>query len=545
MKAVLFLVFLFSGIVQSNAQNLDSLYRELDRCIEQSALYTKEKEKRIAELENDISSVHGQEAKYELTFKLYQEYSPYNDMKAKAALAKALTIAEQSGDMDKQYQIFSFLALQNSISGYYSEAQEWLRRIDESRLNRETAEYFYCAATHVYSELGLFVTDSIISDKYFWLSDSYRKKYYAVADTSSPLYYHCCLPQLINENKIDEAEALCCRWKSETKDGSHYQAIMAYYMSECAKARGDDTQRRYWLAISALNDCRNAVMDQASLWNLASLVSEEGDLKRSQKYVEYSWMCAMKFGGHTRTWQVSPVITSINENYREELRKNNRSLTLLLYSVSIMVFLLLCSLVFVYKRNHQLSLTRNELSKTNDVLAKLNHRLNSSNEMMNQVNRQLHDSNRVKDEYIARFLSLCSEYIDKMDAYRQKINRRLKANQYKELLHMTSSDELRETETKVLFANFDAVFLKLYPTFVESFNRLLQPQYHQQLGPNSELTTDMRMAALIRLGIDDSAHIAEFMRLSPNTVYNYRARLKSRASVGRAEFEDRIKEIGM
>ena len=110
---------------------------------------------------------------------------------------------------------------------------------------------------------------------------------------------------------------------------------------------------------------------------------------------------------------------------------------------------------------------------------------------------------------------------------------------------MTSSDELRETETKALFANFDAVFLKLYPTFVESFNSLLQAQYHQQLGPNSELTTDMRMAALIRLGIDDSAHIAEFMRLSPNTVYNYRARLKSRASVDRAEFEDRIKEIGM
>jgi DNA-binding CsgD family transcriptional regulator len=256
-------------------------------------------------------------------------------------------------------------------------------------------------------------------------------------------------------------------------------------------------------------------------------------------------MCTTKFGGHTRSWQVSPVITTINNNYRDKLSKNNRNLSILLGAVSVLAALLLASFLFLYKRNKLLAAARNELRRINGKLNHLNAQLNGSNQQMMQVNAQLHDSNRVKDEYIGRFLDLCSRYIDKLDAYRLKVNRRLKANQLKELQRMTSSEELRETETRELFANFDAAFLRLYPNFVEEFNTLLRPEFHQQLGPDSELTTDMRMAALIRLGIDDSARIAAFLHLTPNTIYNYRARMKSRAAGSRDELEDKIREIGL
>ncbi|MBO4754721.1 MAG: transcriptional regulator [Bacteroidales bacterium] len=320
---------------------------------------------------------------------------------------------------------------------------------------------------------------------------------------------------------------------------------MTYYLSECYRLRHDEAGRRYWLAQSALSDCRNAVTNQASLWTLADLVGKDGDLERSNRYIEYSWMCTTMFGGHTRSWQVSPVITTINNNYRTNLRRNNRNLRILLGAVSVMAVLLLASLLFLYKRNKLLFAARNELRRINGKLNHVNAQLNESNQQMKQVNAQLHDSNRVKDEYIGRFLDLCSHYIDKLDAYRLKVNRRLKANQLKELLRMTSSDDLRETETRELFANFDAAFLRLYPNFVEEFNALLRPEYHQQLGANSELTTDMRMAALIRLGIDDSARIASFLRLTPNTIYNYRARLKSHAAGSRDELEAQLKAIGL
>lgn len=540
-------LFILSAIlyIECKAQNIDSLYNELDECIANSQLYIDKKEEKIRSLQKSLEESKSVDAKFEYAFKLYLEYRSYDDKKAKLTLLKGLNLAQKAGDINRENLIYSYLADQNNLGGYYNEALEWLSKVDEKCLDRETADDYYYACAQVYWELSTYSSYFQLKKKYSALSADYNDKFFHVTDDNTSFYYQRKLGVILSQNKVKEAIALCGKWEQETEKGSHEQAIMAYYMSECYKKLNDEKKQRYWLTLSALYDCRNAVMDQASLWNLAQQLSKEGYLSRAQVYVEYSWKCSSKFGSHTRAWQVSPVITSINEIFKEQMGRNNRTLTILLVIVSVMVLLLLSTLIFLYNRNKQLSITRNALSQSNIELAKLNEQLNESNEKMNQVNRQLHDSNRVKDEYIARFLSLCSEYIDKMDSYRLKINRRLKANQYKELLYMTASDELQERETKELFANFDAVFLKLYPTFVESFNSLLQPQFHQKLGENSELTTDMRMAALIRLGIDDSAHIAEFMRLSPNTVYNYRARLKSRASVDRNEFENKIKEIGL
>ena len=528
-------------VATANAYNLDSIYTVLDNEIARADQYIQRKEQDLASLDEKSQGSRSPQSRYERTFQLYEQYSSYDDQKAKRILADCLQQAQDMEDLERIDLTKCFLAYQNSLSGYYSEAIHWLDEIDEDALQGMTLEYYYYACTHTYGELGRYSDDPTLSQYYYRLSDHYRE----VADTTSSFYHQRQLATLIGAEHADEAEALCHRWNALLVPGSHDYAIMTYYLSECYRLRHDEAGRRYWLAQSALSDCRNAVTNQASLWTLADLVGKDGDLERSNRYIEYSWMCTTMFGGHTRSWQVSPVITTINNNYRTNLRRNNRNLRILLGAVSVMAVLLLASLLFLYKRNKLLFAARNELRRINGKLNHVNAQLNESNQQMKQVNAQLHDSNRVKDEYIGRFLDLCSHYIDKLDAYRLKVNRRLKANQLKELLRMTSSDDLRETETRELFANFDAAFLRLYPNFVEEFNALLRPEYHQQLGANSELTTDMRMAALIRLGIDDSARIASFLRLTPNTIYNYRARLKSHAAGSRDELEAQLKAIGL
>ncbi len=151
----------------------------------------------------------------------------------------------------------------------------------------------------------------------------------------------------------------------------------------------------------------------------------------------------------------------------------------------------------------------------------------------------------MKDEYIGKFLSLCSGYIDKLDNYRIKVHRKLKANQYNDLLRMTGSEQLKEDELKELFDNFDAVFLHLFPTFVDEFNNLLRPEERITPSGNSRLNTDLRIFALIRLGIDESSKIAEFLHYSPNSIYAYRARIKNKAIGNREDFERQVKEIGI
>lgn len=151
----------------------------------------------------------------------------------------------------------------------------------------------------------------------------------------------------------------------------------------------------------------------------------------------------------------------------------------------------------------------------------------------------------MKDEYITKFFSICSSYIDKLENYRIKVNRKLKAKQYSDLLQFTSSSQMKEDELKELFDGFDEVFLHLFPTFVEDFNALLREEERIDNPEPGKLTTDLRIFALIRLGIDESSRIAEFLRYSPNSIYNYRARIKNKAVGNRDDFERNVKEIGI
>ena len=418
-------------VATANAYNLDSIYTVLDNEIARADQYIQRKEQDLASLDEKSQGSRSSQSRYELTFQLYEQYSSYNDQKAKRILADCLQQAQDMEDLERIDLTKCFLAYQNSLSGYYSEAIHWLDEIDEDALQGMTLEYYYYACTHTYGELGRYSDDPTLSQYYYRLSDHYREKYFEVADTTSSFYHQRQLATLIGAERADEAEALCHRWNALLVPGSHDYAIMTYYLSECYRLRNDEAGRRYWLAQSALSDCRNAVTNQASLWTLADLVGKDGDLERSNRYIEYSWMCTTMFGGHTRSWQVSPVITTINNNYRSNLRRNNRNLRILLGAVSVMAVLLLASLLFLYKRNKLLFAARNELRRINGKLNHVNAQLNESNQQMKQVNAQLHDSNRVKDEYIGRFLDLCSHYIDKLDAYRLKVNRRLKANHLK------------------------------------------------------------------------------------------------------------------
>ena len=201
---------------------------------------------------------------------------------------------------------------------------------------------------------------------------------------------------------------------------------------------------------------------------------------------------------------------------------------------------------------HELRKANAELASLNSQLQETNHKLSQSNTLLQQTNEQLsqtmmrlNDSNRVKDEYIGKFLNICSEYIDKLDNYRKRVNRKLKAGQHADLLRMTGSEQLKEDELKELFANFDSVFLNLFPTFIDDFNALLKPE--ERITPPSagRLNTDLRIFALIRLGIDESSKIADFLRYSPNSIYAYRARIKNKAAGERENFERMVKEIGM
>jgi cell division protein FtsB len=246
-----------------------------------------------------------------------------------------------------------------------------------------------------------------------------------------------------------------------------------------------------------------------------------------------------------RSWQVSHILTRINDEYKAKLKHANTRLQWTVGIISLLSIVMILLLGYVTKKRRQLAVAHDELAQSNQQLSRLNAQLKETNEQLAMSNLRLHDSNRVKDEYITKFLKLCSEYIDKLDNYRIKINRKAKANQFDDIRKMTSSQQMKEDEVKELFDNFDAVFLHLFPNFLSEFNALLKPEEQIVLPEENHLTTDLRIFALIRLGIDESSRIADFLRYSPNSIYNYRARIKNKAIGDREDFERRVKEIGI
>ncbi|MBO7608574.1 MAG: C69 family dipeptidase [Muribaculaceae bacterium] len=263
------------------------------------------------------------------------------------------------------------------------------------------------------------------------------------------------------------------------------------------------------------------------------------------------YCCANRYGSRQRNWQIAPLLTAIAKNYKAKSEHTTTQLRITVAVISILALLLLGALLFLHRRHKQLTAARNVLHQTNSQLELLNNELKTANNQLSEkneqfsvLNSQLSESNRVKEEYIGRFMSLCSQYIDKLDAYRKMVNKKMKNKEFDELFRISKSTELKETELEELYENFDSVFLHLFPSFVDDFNALLQPEAQVHPKQENRLTTEMRIFALIRLGIEDSSKIAEFLHYSVNTIYNYRARIKNGAIASREHFEQDVKKLG-
>lgn len=557
--AILF-ISLYGSIGWANQVNLDSLYRVLDAAIDSAAIYKKQKMDDINALEKQYAAARNDQEKYQFALSLYREYIAFINDSALNYIQVCMECAERMGRKDLQTQSELALANQLADTGFYSEAEIHFKAISKDQLTDDMVITYLKGMNHLYGEMGYYSHDKRLRDQFFSKSAAFRDSLLQILPEDSYGYNALKSVELNNQGKTDEALKCSNKWLKLAKPGSRDYATMSFYRSEIYRNQGDVEMERYWLIMSALTDIRHAIMDQAALWSLAnSLMNEEGDLDRAYKYMDFSWECISYFSTHMRSWLVTPILTRINDKYKQNLHQAYTNLIWTIGAISLLVVGLLMLLFYVSKKRRQLAVIRNELKYANDELGELNNQLSAKNNDLSEANQQLsdineqlrqaiihlNDSNRVKDEYIGKFLSVCSDYIDKLDNYRIKINRKLKAGQQADVLRMTSSEQLKEDELKELFDHFDDIFLRLFPTFIDDFNALLRPGEEIIPTEKNHLNTDLRIFALIRLGIEESSKIAEFLRYSPNSIYAYRARIKNKAAGNRDEFEKNVKEIGI
>ena len=524
--------------------NLERLYLKLDRAIERSEQYVAQREARINELKTALSASSDNGKQYDLCYKLYKEYKAYMNDSAIHYIGRCISLAQATGQRDKVDECNLLLAYQCSETGMYQEAMDIMRRIDAQNLNAANLNRYNRTYGHLYQEMAYYCKLPDLQQEYYAKLDHYNQ----LIDTAA-----------LTRDELLQTKELKCYGTQDAKGAlrysdmrleqvdpeSHEYAIVAFYRYLDYSLMGDSVQSRYWVANSALGDVENAIMDQGALWELANLLMSDGDMDRAYRYIHFAWQCANRFNTQKRNNQISPVLTFISDNYEASLKRANRDLLALAVVASLLAALFLAILFYSNSQRKKLARARNELSDSNKQLAQLNGQLSELNSQLGETNIKLNESNRVKDEYVGRFIHLCSFYIDRLDEMRKRVNKMVKGKDLDALHKFTEGNELRDQNLNELYEMFDSTFLHLFPNFVNDFNALLSPGSRITLDDPTTLNTDLRIFALIRLGIEDSSRIAEFLHYSVNTIYNYRARVKNGALGDRDTFEAQVKSIGM
>lgn len=540
-----FLLF-FSCHSALAGESLDSLLNVLDKTIKEADTYVQIKENKLHELKKEARKTPPVSVeRYHLNNDIYLEYKAYSSDSALHYLNENMLLARQLNDKERELKIQLELSYLLSSIGMYMEAADILNSIDRQTLPSSLLGYYYTCYEHVYFEAGAAQPRyKMFASRYAKLSHAYRDSMQVTLDPSSATYLWLRETQLREAGKYDEALEFSDRRLAEASFGTPQYALVAYQRFRLFESMGKKDEHLYYLVLSAISDVRSAIKEQSSLMVLAQELNRKGDLKRAYDYINFSWEISQFYKTRLRSWMNITPLSMINGNYQDIIKQQNRELLIYIACVALLALLLVIALIYIYRQMKALSIAKKGLQEVNERLFSLNEELEEVNRHLRSTNLELSESNLIKEAYIARFFKLCSVYVDRLQAYRKLVNKKLQRGQVAELLKMTHlSNDIVTVEVQELYANFDSAFLHLFPNFVESLNALLLPDEQIVLKPDELLNTELRIFALIRLGIKDSSQIAELLHYSVNTIYNYRSRVKTKARVSRDDFEDLVAKI--
>lgn len=543
-KCLLFLLFLSFPLYSRGDSTLDSLLYVLDSTIEEYETYVSRRETRIRHLETLVEeTAPGSIERYDLNSRLYKEYKAFICDSAIHYLNENIRIADSLHDTEREVESRLKLSLLLSSTGMYTESIDILNTVERRYVSSSILAAYYTCFEHVYGELSAYTQDKNLARHYSNLSQAYKDSLYAILSPDSEAFLTMREALLRQQGRCDEALVINDRRLASTESDTPQYALVMYHRSLIDKQRNNLLGEKRNLCLSAISDIRSAIKDHASLWTLAQLLYQSGDVERAYHYMRFSWNDTKFYNARLRSWQSADVLSLVDKTYQAMIEKQNNRLEHNLLFISALSALLIIALVYIYRQMKKLAVARNRLELVNAQLNVLNDELRQINACLSSTNMKLSESNQIKEEYIARFIKLCSTYINRLDAYRRMVNKKVASGKIAELLKITRSQDVLYEELNELYANFDTAFLHLFPDFVKKFNDLLQENEKIVLKKDELLNTELRIFALIRLGIENSSQIAEFLRYSVNTIYNYRAKVKNKARGSRDNFEDLVREI--
>lgn len=517
----------------SYTDSLRLMLQQLDQVVENRRIYDNRKEQKIERLKESISLAGNDSVRYEIYNKLFREYFNYQTDSAlhyvslKENLAKAKHWDYEDELRMNRSELFSTM-------GMYKEAIDMLEKIDSKKLSTSQLRYYYSMWNSLYGLIAGYSLTQKERDIYYQTSTMYRDSLIPLYSPDVEIYYRLQAGQFIARKAYQKAVDVLKSVPAELLEG-HSIGLVAFDLSTAYEGLGDTEQEMYYLAKSAIVDLKLSIKEYIALHKLAYLLYQQGDIERAYKYLNRSMADAVFCNARFRAISITQSYPIIDQAYRIKSAQDLQ-LRQILMSISLGVSLLLIGMVlYIYRQMRKLKVARLDLSKMNEQLQHVNKQLY-------KVNQELSSANLIKQEYIVHYLDQCTMYLDKMENYRRSLENLSISKDLKALFKAIKSESFITEEREKFYKSFDETFLSLFPHFVESLNALLRDDEQIHPHPGELLSTELRIFALIRLGITDSNKIARFLRYSLTTIYNYRSKVRNKAK-DKIQFETQVGQI--
>lgn len=535
------------------------LLHSLDSLLEQQDLFVRVKEERIKQLKMQYSRVKDVKELYAMNRMVYLEYRVYDADSALHYINKNIQLAQQTNN--RTWEVVSLLeqSFVLTSSGLLTEALKAVSDIQPEELPQNLRSEYFGRLCTLYSRLRDYSSEnSQLSEHYNNLQKTFRDSVYLTATPDELRYWNCRAWLYLGTPEIEPVKQAFEENKQTLSNDSRKYSIATYNLSAIYRSENNESKYLENLILSAMADIRSVNGDIGSLQEIAEYLFKHGEIDRAYNYILYCSPKAMLFHNRVRIVKMSHLQNQIYKAYQEQSRTQQKRLQASLIAVSFLFLVLIGALLFIRKQmrrlkeanlkldstNQKLSVNMDALSTAHQRLEEVNMQLKDLNTQLQEVNDQLRESNYVKEEYIGYVFNICSTYISKLEEFRKNINRKLKVGQIEDVKAITDSSATASNELKEFYQNFDTIFLHLYPDFVDDFNALLLPEERIELKEGELLNTELRIHALIRLGITDSVKIADFLHCSAQTVYNNRLRTRNKSIIPKEDFINAVKKLG-
>lgn len=554
----------------AQAQSIEELLDTLDHTIANKDKLAAQKEARILSLRRQLAQKQQPADRYAMQTLLYDEYYVFNADSALALCDRQLRIADQLSNDDWKAEWHVKRSFILAATGLLEEAEKELASVEgrSHKLPLTTRTEYFRQKIYIYSHQRQYVGNTAegnAQSKDINANADVKQQLYTdsillIVPKSDPLY----LWEMAWGPNYKKVKGQLEKSLQESTLDNRFDAMNAYSLAHICDVDGDQNGRIIALIKSAIADVRCSNHDIASLEELANILFENGDLERAYRYINHCMENDQAYHNRVRMVATSQLFSEIHHASIEVQHKQRRWLVIglvLLITLTIALILVIMQLATRIRRsrkeekelaeaNRQQESANEELQRVNLQLQEMVEKFDKANSELSAVNQRLSEaiddlaeSNYVKEETVGMAFTLCSSYISLIDEQRKTLSRLYKTNQT-ELLRKQLETSQSSAHVKEFFHHFDQMFLNIFPNFVNDFNSLLRPDEHIQPKESDSLNTELRIYALVRLGINDSVKIADFLHCSPQTVYNHRLRVRNKSDIPNSDFAATVQRLG-